>query len=278
MDNQIEQAWKKIHVGWFIAILLVMGIGGWFLVLWNLAWTWAILLLLMVAFIMCAGYNATGEYFGCLIDPRNRMSLSRFQLICWTLLVLSALLASVLYNIQFKAAGEDALVAIPKALWVLMGISTTSLLGSPLLLQAKDKKAKEGNGDSGDSTVNSEHSSNCVHNKSTAKEAGWGDLLFGEAENNAKVLDVARVQMFYFTLIALLIYIYLIINTFREASNGSGGYGINSLPEVSGGLVALLGISHTAYLAKKSIDEPTNEKARKFEEEKAHGVKSEEDK
>ena len=80
----------------------------------------------------------------------------------------------------------------------------------------------------------------------------------GETNANDRVLDIARVQMFYFTWIALLMYTYLLVDTFVKAGSTAEAYGIDSLPPVSGGLIALLGISHTAYLAKKRINEPAS--------------------
>lgn len=255
--NDHDHIEPTIKVGWFIGILLAMGVGGWFLVQWNLLLTWGSIFALMAAFLICAGYNRTRRVAGCLIDARNRMSLSRFQLICWTLLVLSAFITAVLYNIQVNPSGQPMLVAIPEALWVVMGISTTSLIGSPLLLMTtKDQIAKDNpppNTPVKDKESLPPGAASC---NDCLTEARWSDLLQGETNANKSVLDIARVQMFYFTMIALLMYTYLLVDTFVKAGSTAEGYGIDSLPSVSGGLIALLGISHTAYLAKKRINEP----------------------
>ena len=257
--NDHEHIEPTIKVGWFIGILLAMGVGGWFLAQWNLLLTWGIIFALMAAFLICAGYNRTRRVAGCLIDARNRMSLSRFQLICWTLLVLSAFITAVLYNIQVNLSGQAMLVAIPEALWVVMWISTTSLIGSPLLLKTtKDELAKDklppGTSEK-DAKVLLPGAASC---NDCMTEARWSELLQGETNANDRVLDIARVQMFYFTWIALLMYTYLLVDTFVKAGSTAEAYGIDSLPPVSGGLIALLGISHTAYLAKKRINEPAS--------------------
>lgn len=257
--NDHEHIEPTIKVGWFIGILLGMGVGGWFLAQWNLLVTWGVILALMAAFLICAGYNRTRRVAGCLIDARKRMSLSRFQIICWTLLVLSAFITAVLYNIQVNVSGQPMLVAIPEALWVVMGISTTSLIASPLLLTTANEKIDRDNTAANKSEKEAEvkppGAASC---NDCLTEARWSDLLQGETNTNDSVLDIARVQMFYFTLIALLMYTYLLIDTFMKAGSTAEGYGIDSLPPVSGGLIALLGISHTAYLAKKAIKEPAS--------------------
>lgn len=252
-----EHIEPTIKVGWFIGILLAMGVGGWFLVQWNVVLTWGIMFALMAAFLICVGYNRTRRVAGCLIDARKRMSLSRFQLMCWTLLVLSAFITAVLYNIQVNPSGQAMLVAIPEALWVVMGISTTSLVASPLLLMAtNDKIAKDNPPQNTPEKETKAKPTGAASCNDCMTKARWSDLLQGETNANDGVLDIARVQMFYFTLIALLMYTYLLVDTFRQAGSTAEGYGIDSLPPVSGGLIALLGISHTAYLAKKGIKEP----------------------
>ena len=50
---------------------------------------WMIVLGLMFAFLLVLGL-ATGDIRGVLIDDRNQMSLSRFQLVSWTLIIISA--------------------------------------------------------------------------------------------------------------------------------------------------------------------------------------------
>ena len=41
--------------------------------------------------ILGIGYAINGQMFGILIDHRNKMSLSRFQLVIWSLLVICSL-------------------------------------------------------------------------------------------------------------------------------------------------------------------------------------------
>ncbi|RZN38743.1 MAG: hypothetical protein EF813_04630 [Methanosarcinales archaeon] len=103
---------------------------------------WVLVVVLMMLSIIIAGHGATGEWTGLLIDERNRMSLSRLQMILWTVIVLSGLLVVALSNITLGAKDPLA-IALPKELWMLMGISTASLVGSPLIRSNKKAQMPE---------------------------------------------------------------------------------------------------------------------------------------
>ena len=91
--------------------------------------TWIQILVLMALFSVVVGRAITGRWRGILIDRRNKMSLSRLQLIIWTLIVLSAIVAAVLSNVAF--GWESPLeIEIPSQLWTLMGITTAAAVGS----------------------------------------------------------------------------------------------------------------------------------------------------
>jgi hypothetical protein len=73
---------------------------------------------------------------GILVTERNVMSLSRFQMVLWTLLILSGYLITVMRRVHAGIANPFD-IGIDWKLWALMGISTASLVGSPLLVQQK---------------------------------------------------------------------------------------------------------------------------------------------
>jgi len=191
---------------------------------------WYTILALLFLFALIAGQGLTGSWRGLLIDERNKMSLSRLQLLSWTLVILSAIMAAAMSNV---ARGLQAPLdfTIPSELWVLMGISTTSLIAAPAILSnAKEKVEKRDKG-----------------------EAAWGDLLCGEETSNDDKLDLGKMQMFFFTLILIVAYGAQLRGMFIGADTG-----ITSLPIVEGGMNVLLGISHTGYLASKAV--PRNAK------------------
>jgi len=61
---------------------------------------WILVFVSLAAFTIVCGQIVTGQRMGALIDSRNVMSLSRFQIVLWTLLILSAYLTAALHNIR----------------------------------------------------------------------------------------------------------------------------------------------------------------------------------
>ena len=59
-------------------------IAGWFL---QPRWGWLVSMALLVAFIVLAGRRIVGRWRGAFIDERNKISLSRFQTVVWTVLI-----------------------------------------------------------------------------------------------------------------------------------------------------------------------------------------------
>jgi hypothetical protein len=216
---------------------------------------WVMILVLMTVFALLNGQGATGLFRGILIDARNRMSLSRLQMLAWTLLVLSALLAGFLANV---AAGAESPmeIAIPSQLWVLLGISTASAVGAPAVLN--NKRSKRANRKERDKSVAAmmkagakepdlEEDSIVLRNKSI-EDARWGELLKGDESGNASAVDLGKLQLFFFTFILVAGYGAALYNMFLTQEGP-----ITALPPVEEGMNVLLGISHTGYLANKAV-------------------------
>jgi hypothetical protein len=220
---------------------------------------WVVVLLLITAFAVVAGHGITGYWRGLLIDQRNKLSLSRLQFSAWTVLVLSGLLSATLGNLAL--GWESPLdIRIPQELFILMGISTTSLVASPALLNNKrDRKPdpevkgaallalkEQGYRDlyEGGETL-------LVANTDAAR-ARWADLLKGEELGNAAVLDLGKVQMLIFTFVLVLAYGGALVAQFAAADGPVLG-----LPEIQDGMNVLLGISHTGYLSAKAVSHTT---------------------
>lgn len=161
-----------------IFLILVMMVGG---VLPFLAQVmpiarWAIVIGLMVVLLLVIGYRTTnGIPLGVLIDTTNHMSLSRLQIILWTVLTLSAYLMIVSPRIFGGMPGLDEFIkkfpndervakcrealkdqnlpltiancgggalqiTFPQELILAMGISAASFAGSSLVQSSKRKK------------------------------------------------------------------------------------------------------------------------------------------
>lgn len=228
---------------------------------------WLLTLLFLSAFVTIAGHAATGLWRGVLIDERNQISLARLQLVAWTLLVLSALLTAVLGNVALGLeegyGWMDAIgVEVPTTLWILMGISVTSMVASPVVGRQKAERVAVGEAEGGASrkaeqaiiqAVRSGVDENALQQtllvrKSTPADAEWRDLLLGEEIGNGAHLDVAKVQMLLFSFVLWLGYGAALLGLLRFED---GTY--TALPDIPSGLITLLGVSHTAYLADKAV-------------------------
>ena len=115
-----------------------------------------------------------------------------------------------------------------------MGISTVSLVGSPLIL--KDKEAADELVPAGESS----------------EDAKFSDLIFGEEKGTQDQIDLGRVQMLLISMIVGISYTVLIA-THIGGSAAFGKAGINGFPDMDGGLLGLIAISHAGYLSYKAI-------------------------
>jgi hypothetical protein len=232
---------------------------------------WIIVMLLLAAFIVLGGYQITHKLFGALIDERNKVSLSRLQTILWTILVVSALLVAGLANI--RQGGQDPLnIKIPPELWIVLGISVTSLVGAGLIKQDKAKAepqeqpaklalAKSGRAEAqnirkdenvlvtGDPQEPTILAIGTLTVNDNPNQASWLDIFKAEEVGNDGRLDIGKVQVFYFTIILLVVYGAALASMFHGHAKSS----ISAFPVLSESMLALLGISHAAYLTNKAV-------------------------
>jgi len=248
--------WTRAH-SWALFFIVVGAIlVGLLLTKVALVWAWVIILVLFFLFTIVAGHGITGLWRGLFIDDRNKISLSRFQMILWTVVVLSAYLTAALYNIRWDPTGNPLGIAIPYELWILMGISTTSLIGSPLIKTTK--KQRPAADDERQETLNLLKKEGVPENQvrttgqlvlnAELQFARWSDMFKGEETGNAAHLDLAKIQMFYFTIVLVITYAALIGAGFSVETGQ-----VTALPSLDPSILALLGISHAGYLTHKAI-------------------------
>jgi hypothetical protein len=131
--------WTWWHTGAVAALALFVGATaafGWFIDSNNAQstlWLWAILALMIVAFVFVVGQGITGRYLGILIDQNYKMQLARLQLLAWTVLIISALLTAVFWNLNVQGDTTPLNITIPAAVWGLLGISVASTAGTQLI-------------------------------------------------------------------------------------------------------------------------------------------------
>ena len=88
--------------------------------------SWIVTLLLSAAFLVVPEVAIKRRWDGIFIDERNKLSLSRFQLVLWTLL-LGALFTASLSNV---CQGVVSPLAIQVPASALLGIGTFSLVAA----------------------------------------------------------------------------------------------------------------------------------------------------
>jgi hypothetical protein len=239
-----------------VALVVFMVVTGWFVPAGgNLIFVAVSLLLLMGVL----GWATTGRALGILINERNLMSLARFQTVVWTVVVLSAYLTFALVRIRQMATGapiDDPLaIQVDWHLWALLGFSTTSLVGAPLILSTKQDQQPLASATQRAAQMTHESTADVDANRhgtlyanGRLSDARLTDLFEGDELINTARLDLAKVQMFYFTIIAA---ICVFVMVFKQLA--TGGSNLDHLPVLPDGLVAILGISHAGYLGSKGI-------------------------
>jgi hypothetical protein len=206
-----------------------------------------------VVFCMFLGRWICGRPLGIFIGERNLMSLSRLQMVLWTILILSAYLAMSLQRVH-HGIPDPLAIGMDWHLWALMGISTASLVGSPLLLGNKTQKqadpevVKRAAAQLKENEVEiKQNSAGTLYVNNSINDASFADIFQGDEIGNTAYIDVAKVQMFFFTLVSLLVYGTALFQMFK-------GTNYSAMPNLSDGLIALLGISHSGYLMSKTAD------------------------
>jgi hypothetical protein len=240
------------------AVLMVLFAGlmvpaAWF---FPPGWSYVTLMGLMIAFMIVLGLKICGRFAGILINDRNLMSLSRFQMILWTVLILSAFLTAAIERIHFGGTADALAIALDEKLWMLLGISTASLVGMPMVQSTKkvqqphpeavEKAAKALDENETEIAANSQ---GVLYANPDAKDAAFTDMFEGDEVGNTAYIDVSKVQMFFFTLVAVLSYGTVLFNWLSEWQSLLNPA---AFPELNAGLIAILGISHAGFLGSQS--------------------------
>jgi hypothetical protein len=280
--------------------------------IWLAQLAWVVVAVCLIVFLMAVSAGVTKRLLGFLINERNLMSLARFQMVFWTVIILSAFFVVALARVVSKK--ENPLeILVDQKLWTLLGISLTSLVGTSLINSTKTNKtpadqeltktakaleasdnlpaaakppasaapvaavaaavpvadpaavvaaaaaAKEvtdaaalARTASVAGVVNDNKQGTLYANPSIS-DASFSDMFEGDEVGNAAYIDLAKVQMFFFTIIAGLSYVSLLLSK-TMVDLAIAPEKVNALPVLSAGMIVLLGISHAGNLAGKTAD------------------------
>jgi len=238
--------------GWIIGVVAAISLAGF---LAPAGWNFAAIAIALAVLLLVLGRAIVGRPLGALINDQNVMSLSRLQMVVWTVIILAAYLAFAFSRIAAHEANPLD-IRIDWHLLALMGISATSFVASPLILGTKKDKepdpaatAKTALVAGEDLAVVESNRQGTLYANTDKMDAQLTDLFQGDELGNTTHLDLAKLQMFFFTLIAAIAFVAMTIASMAARSSDLG-----SLPVLSDGFVAILGISHAGYLSSKGID------------------------
>lgn len=255
-------------------------------------WLWAWLINLALMFVLLGtislSVGADGGFWAFLVNEQRMVSLSRFQIVLWTLVVLSGFLTIGLARVGDWTANADGYVCaapaegeepaeeavpcadplglqLPEVLWALMGISTTTAVLSPLIKGDKARRtsarrdqdvyglmlAESVRGARLDANEFKFEGAVAVRNPGYAPR--FSDLFMGELVSNLGTVDINKVQNFLFTVVAVVSYAIALGAAIAGADSIAGFF---QFPDVSASLLAILGISHSGYLIGKAVSSP----------------------
>jgi hypothetical protein len=224
---------------------------------------------------------AGGRWEATFIDNRNRMSLSKLQVILWTVAILSAILSASCFNAGTLGDVSKIMgVAVDPQLWGLLGISITAAVGTPLILSGKGTRIVS-HSELEDTQQNLKamtgvpeqdiQSRGHILIKTNQADARWSDLIRGDDVGNGDTIDFSKVQQLYFTLLTLLIFGLAVAREFNAASEiarklaahqavtDANGQSITTqavisqLPVPDTGFLALLAASGAGYIFYKAM-------------------------
>jgi hypothetical protein len=200
---------------------------------------WLVLFASILGAMALVGRRITGHARGFLLDRRKKYSLSQLQIVVWTLVLMPSLATIVL------AYGTMS-ITISGDLLALMGISAASLGGSLIIKDYQADSPPEPTTKAvPDGVVNEGRLAANVEDT----RARWSDMFRAEILEDSlnNKLDFGKFQLFLVTLVAVSGYVLVLFN--QGFTHNGASY---ALPELSAGVVSLIGISHAGYLGIKT--------------------------
>ncbi|MFS8097314.1 hypothetical protein LFM09_09245 [Lentzea alba] len=193
-------------------------------------WAWAVSAAVILG--LAIGIPKALGIKDILHDSRGRYSLTRFQVVVWTVVMLS--LMSGMAAGRAIAGQSDVLgFTVPNEVLTLLGIS----LGSAVVAGAV-KVTK--------SATRPESVAAYPLGQETGKFLEM--LTIEEGKSAGKAIDVAKFQNFIITVLLVLGYVVQAAAALRAVPNPAG---IGGLPAFSDTFLILLGVSHAGYLLGK---------------------------
>lgn len=194
--------------------------------------TWLISAGAMLLLAVLLGLRARGRILGILIDSRGRYSLAQFQLVVWTILLIS-LVSGVFWGRLAEHSANPFDFVVPPDLVGVLGIALASTMMSGVVKASKDATYGD-----------------CVAASDRVRDLPRLSQIFMQEEGPLadRAVDVTKFQNFVITLTLLVGYAALATTLIENAATAAQ---VTTVPGLSGAFITLLGISHAGYLAGK---------------------------
>jgi len=216
----------------------------------HVVWVWVFAMLAVAIDLAFVGKGVTDVWYGVLVNDRNQISLSNLQVYLWFTVILSGWLFLALSNGTVN-------ITVPEQVLGLLGISSVTTVAAVGINGQKKNAAPTP--DTGEAVENQleEVKKELPKDKEAVDRRGvlvtyndptkasLGNLFTGDEVGNHLSVDPGKVQMFFFTLLVAIAYAIQVGYWLALPEPGT------TLPDLSAGMVALLGISHVGYLGTK---------------------------
>lgn len=209
----------------------------------------------LTALMIAVGVSVTQRFWGILINERNVMSLSRFQAVLWTVLILADYATILLGRAWQGMSLTDAKDMLRPDLLALMGISYASAVGTSMVHANKSAKptpataVADAQANLNDSAGNFTAAQGVMYKNKDVGDAQVGDMFQGDELADAHTTDLSKVQMFFFTIVSAVVF----LGTADAMFTNMKSIGDVLIPQLPENLIALMGISHAAYLGNKTV-------------------------
>ncbi len=105
-----------------------------------------------------------------------------------------------------------------------------------------------------DAVVTAQSQGSSLAANDSPEQATWGDMFRHEEAGKEKAVDLAKVQMFFFTIVVVFAYGAAVFGLLTKEAALANPLGVD-FPTFSASLNALLGLSHAGYLTVKATGE-----------------------
>ncbi|RLC66641.1 MAG: hypothetical protein DRI48_04235 [Chloroflexi bacterium] len=211
--------------------------------------------------------------FGVLIDGRGKYSLSRLQILLWTAMIIGGYFGIAFSRLEFVSIpgevlgllgvtlGSTVVSTAIKANQMLAGQTADEeerirhaaqsaqnemlrLLGveQPELLSSEEKAALLAH-------LSREETAELNKQVESKRKPSWLDLFSQEQKGREHLVDIGKLQMFTWTIAALVIYGAMLVQQLTLPLEEV--HQLTQLPNVTGTILTLTGISQAAYLGMK---------------------------